>query len=92
MNKEEQPEQILCLLNNTTLQKIVAVWKGLQFPRNGELGPDIEEIEAKTGIEIAKIKYALPILYGNNVVDKSGPKVNKYAETYLRKLVLNSIK
>lgn len=85
MLRVEQAENIVCLLDNENLIKIVASWGQVPVPINSQ------DIARLTGLSEAYINKSLEILYGNNVLDNEG-HINQYAIQYIRSRVALSIK
>lgn len=83
--REEQPEQIMCLIDNDKLQKVVAVWQRIGHPHK------ISDIAQLTGLPEGFIKNNLPILIGNGVVYEDG-RVNQYALQFIRSRIIKILK
>lgn len=81
----EQPEQIMCIIGDSGLIKIVAVWGSL-----GKVG-DLEELEIRTGLSKSFIDKAVEKLKLNGVIYDDG-KVNEYAIQYVRSRIAKAIK
>ena len=80
---KEEPEQILCIIDNTNRCKIVAVWSQCE--------DKIEEVMKKTGFPKELCKREVELLRNNNIIGDKG-WINQYAIQFIRALAIKALK